>query len=81
MHAPRIALRKGALSMGRKAFRRQRAACKGTEGKWYVGRPFPDLRPERSKGARELVRIKRDRYAMTYRDRRGRVRHCRQDRS
>lgn len=36
--------------------------------KWYVGEAIPDdLRPERSK-VRELVRIKRDRYAMTYRD-------------
>ena len=39
--------------------------------KWYVGEAIPDdLRPERSK-VRELVRIKRDRYAMTYRDKEG----------
>ena len=39
--------------------------------KWYVGEAIPDdLRPERSK-VRELVRIRRDRYAMTYRDKEG----------
>lgn len=39
--------------------------------KWYVGDAIPDdLRPERSK-VRELIRIERDRYAMTYRNKEG----------
>lgn len=39
--------------------------------KWYMGDAIPDdLRPERSK-VRELIRIKRDRYAMTYRNKEG----------
>ena len=71
MHLLIAAEEGGALRKGEVLSVNSELLAKELKVKWYVGGAIPDdLRPERSK-VRELIRIKRDRYAMTYRNKEG----------